>query len=127
MPSAEDVTQRAGSLRSFTGLTAAGFQASLPHVEHAFDAYMHDRTIDGQPRTSRRSSTSGTCPLPTIEDKRLFMLTHLKQHPIQDVHGQLFGMRHRRFLTYRHSHAASCCLEGRTTSRPASHARTTVS
>ena len=82
MPSYEDVTQRAGSLRALTGLTETEFQALLPHVEQALVAYMHDRTIAGQPRTSRRYSTHGTCPLPTTADKRLFMLTSVKQHPI---------------------------------------------
>jgi len=92
MPRYEEVTQRAGSLRSLTGLTAAEFHALLPHVEQAFVTYMHDRTIDGQPRTSRRYSTYGTCPLPTIADKLLFILTYVKQNPIQEVQGQLFGM-----------------------------------
>ena len=92
MPSYEEVTQRAGSLRSLTGLTAVEFQALLPHFEQALVAHMHDRTIDGQPRTSRRYTTYGTCPLPTIADKLLFILTYLKQNPIQEVQGQLFGM-----------------------------------
>jgi hypothetical protein len=73
-----------------TGLTEAAFQGLLPHVEQAFVTDMRDRTIDGQPRTSRRYSTYGTCPLPTIADRRLFMLTYLQPHPIQEVQGQLF-------------------------------------
>ena len=92
MPSYEEVTQRAGSLRSLTGLTEAEFQALLPPFEQALMTYMHDRTIDGHPRTSRRYSTYGTCPLPTIADKLLFILTYVKQNPIQEVQGQLFGM-----------------------------------
>jgi Helix-turn-helix of DDE superfamily endonuclease len=92
MPSYEEVTQRAGSLRSMTGLTEAEFTALLPHFEHALVAYLQDRTIDGQSRTSRRYSTYVTCPLPTMADKLLFILTYLKQHPIQEVQGQLFGM-----------------------------------
>jgi Helix-turn-helix of DDE superfamily endonuclease len=92
MPSYEEVTQRAGSLRSMTGLTAAEFMTLLPHFEHALVAYLQDRTIDGQPRTSRRYSTYDTCPLPTMADKLLFILTYLKQNPIQEVQGQLFGM-----------------------------------
>jgi Helix-turn-helix of DDE superfamily endonuclease len=92
MPSYEDVTPRAGSLRALTGLTEAEFQALLPHFEPALVTYMRDRTSDGQPRTSRRSSTYGTCPVLTIADTRLFMLTYVKQHPIQEVQGQLFGM-----------------------------------
>jgi len=62
MPSYEEVTQRAGSLRSLTGLTETEFQALLPHFEQAFEAYMGNCTIDGQPRTSRRYSTYATCP-----------------------------------------------------------------
>jgi hypothetical protein len=92
MPSYEEVTQRAGSLRSLTGLTEAEFHALLPHFEQAFMTYMDERTIDGQPRTSRRYTTYGTCPLPTIADKLLFILTYVKQNPIQEVQGQLFGM-----------------------------------
>lgn len=92
MPRYEEVTQRAGSLRALTGLTEAEFQALLPHFEQAFVTYMHDRTIDGQPRTSRRYSTYDTCPLPTLADKLLFILTYLKQNAIQEVQGQLFGM-----------------------------------
>jgi Helix-turn-helix of DDE superfamily endonuclease len=92
MPSYEEVTQRAGSLRAMTGLTQPEFMALLPHFEHAFLAYMEDHTIDGQPRTHRRYSTYDTSPLPTMADKLLFILTYLKQNPIQEVQGQLFGM-----------------------------------
>jgi hypothetical protein len=92
MPNYEEVIQRAGSLRAMTGLTQQEFTALLPHFEHAFLAYMADRTIDGQPRTSRRYSTYETSPLPTLADKLLFILTYVKQNPIQEVQGQLFGM-----------------------------------
>jgi hypothetical protein len=102
MPSDEEVTQRAGSLRSMTGLTEAEFQGLLPPFERAFVTYMQDRTIDGHPRTSRRYSTYDTCPLPTLADKRLFMLTYLKQHPIQEVQGQLFGMSQSHANTWIH-------------------------
>ena len=74
------------------GLTQQEFTALLPHFEHAFVAYMADHTIDGQPRASRRYSTYETSPLPTMADKLLFILTYLKQNPIQEVQGQLFGM-----------------------------------
>jgi hypothetical protein len=75
-----------------TGLTEAEFMALLPHFEQALVVYLQDRTIDGQPRTSRRYTTYDTCPLPTTADKLLFILTYLKQNPIQEVQGQLFGM-----------------------------------
>jgi hypothetical protein len=74
----------------------------LPQFEQALVTYMHDRTIDGQPRTSRRYSTYGTCPLPTIEDKRRCMLTYLKQHPIQAGQGPRFGMSPSHANTWMH-------------------------
>jgi Helix-turn-helix of DDE superfamily endonuclease len=92
MPSYEEVTQRAGSLRSLTGLTGTECQALLPHFEQAFMTHMDERTIDGHPRTSRRYTPYGTCPLPTSADKLLFTLPYVKQNPIQEVQGQLFGM-----------------------------------
>jgi len=92
MPSYEDVTQRAGSLQAMTGITTQEFEALLPHFEHALVAYLQERTIDGQPRTSRRYSTYDNCPLPTTADKQLFILTYVKQNPIQELQGQLFGM-----------------------------------
>jgi hypothetical protein len=102
MPSDEEVTQRAGSLRAMTGLTEQAFTALLPHFEHALAAYMQDRTIDGQPRTSRRYSPYDNCPLPTMADKLLCILTYLKQNPIQAVQGQLFGMSQSNANTWIH-------------------------
>ena len=102
MPSYDEVTQRAGSLRSLTGLTAAEFQALLPHFEQAFMTYMDERTIAGHPRTSRRYSAYDNCPLPTLADKLLFILTYLKQNPIQEVQGQLFGMSQSNANTWIH-------------------------
>ena len=75
-----EVTQRAGRLRSMTGVTEVAFMALLPHFEQALVVSLQDRTIDGQPRTSRRYRASAHCPLPTIADKLLFMLTYVKQN-----------------------------------------------
>jgi len=62
MPSYEEVTPRAGSLRAITGLTEQEFTALLPPFEPALAVYLQDRTIEGQPRTSRRYSPYGNCP-----------------------------------------------------------------
>ena len=62
MPNDAEVIQRAGSVRAMTGFTQQECTALLPHVEHAFVAYLADRSIDGQPRTSRRYRTSATSP-----------------------------------------------------------------
>jgi truncated hemoglobin YjbI len=92
MPNYEEVTQRARSVRAMTGVTEQEFTALLPLFEDALGPYLQDHTIDGQPRTSRRYSPYDHCPLPTMADKLLCMLTYLEQNPIQEVQGQLFGM-----------------------------------
>jgi Helix-turn-helix of DDE superfamily endonuclease len=102
MPSYEEVTQRAGSLRAMTGLTAQEFTALLPPFEHAWLADMEDHTLDGHPRTSRRYSTYETSPLPTMADKLLFILTYMKQNPIQELQGQLLGMSQSNANTWIH-------------------------
>jgi Helix-turn-helix of DDE superfamily endonuclease len=102
MPSYEEVITRAGSLRAMTGLTDQEFQALLPPFEQAFVAYMQAHTLEGQPRTVRRSRPYDTCPLPTMADKLLCMLTYVQQHPIQEVQGQLFGMAQSNTNTWIH-------------------------
>jgi hypothetical protein len=48
--------------------------------------------MDGKPRTARRFSVYKNCPLPTPEDRLLFILVSLKTYALQVVHGRLFGM-----------------------------------
>jgi hypothetical protein len=50
----------------------------------------------------RRYSSSDTCPLPILADKLLCILTYVKQHPIQEVQGQLFGMSQSHANTWIH-------------------------
>jgi Helix-turn-helix of DDE superfamily endonuclease len=48
--------------------------------------------MDGKPRTARRVTVYRNCPLPTPEDRLLFILVYLKTYALQVVHGRLFGM-----------------------------------
>ncbi len=75
-----------------TGRTGADGQAWRPHFAQAFVPSRQERTLDGQPRTRRRSTPSGPCPVPTRADKRLCMLTSLPQQPMQEGQGQRLGM-----------------------------------
>ena len=79
-------------LRSMTGLTADEFHALVPIFHAAFEAYMKRRTIDGHVRYCRRYVSYANSPLPTTEDKLLFILTYLKQNPTQVMHGHIFQM-----------------------------------
>jgi hypothetical protein len=48
--------------------------------------------MDEKPRTARRFTVYKNCPLPTPEDRLLFILAYLKTSALQVVHGRLFGM-----------------------------------
>src|SRR5882724_13290024 len=48
--------------------------------------------MDGKPRTARRFTVYKNCPLPTPEDRLLFILVYLKTDALQVVQGRLFGM-----------------------------------
>src|SRR5215207_6750191 len=75
-----------------TSLTPDEFQILVPPFEAAFQAHMAEWRLDGQARTARRYTTYQNCPLPTPEDRLLFILVYLKTYPLQVVQGRLFGM-----------------------------------
>jgi hypothetical protein len=75
-----------------TSLTLEEFRCLVPPFEAAFQAHMAQWRFDGRPRTARRYATYKHCPLPTPEDRLLFILTYLKTYPLQVVQGRLFGM-----------------------------------
>src|SRR5262244_3195758 len=76
----------------FTSLTLDEFQQLVPPFEAAFHARMAAWRIDGKPRTARRFTVYNNCPLPTPEDRLLFILTYIKTYALQVVQGRLFGM-----------------------------------
>src|ERR671931_810731 len=76
----------------FTSLTLDEFQQLVPPFEAAFQARMATWRMDGKPRTARRFTVYQNCPLPTPEDRLLFILVYLKTYALQVVQGRLFGM-----------------------------------
>ena len=83
---------RALEVLDLTSLTLDEFRHLLPPFEAAFQAHMVQWRFDGRPRTARRYTTYQNCPLPTPEDRLLFILAYLKTYPLQVVQGRLFGM-----------------------------------
>jgi hypothetical protein len=76
----------------FTSVTLDEFQHLVPPFEAAFQARMATWRMDGKPRTARRFTVYQNCPLPTLEDRLLFILVYLKTYALQVVQGRLFGM-----------------------------------
>jgi len=87
-----DLQTRPTEVLDLTSLTVDEFRQLVPPFEAAFQAHMAHWRLDGQPRTARRYATYKNCPLPTPEDRLLFLLVYLKTYPLQVVQGRLFGM-----------------------------------
>jgi DDE superfamily endonuclease len=87
-----DLQTRPTEVLDLTSLTVDEFRQLVPPFEAGFQAHMADWRLDGQARTARRYTTYQNCPLPTPEDRLLFLLVYLKTYPLQVVQGRLFGM-----------------------------------
>jgi hypothetical protein len=87
-----DVQERPTEFLDLTSLTLDELQQLIPPFEAAFQAHMAAWRLDGKPRTARRFSVYQHCPLPTPEDRLLFILAYVKTYSLQVVQGRLFGM-----------------------------------
>src|SRR5256714_5898637 len=87
-----DLQSRPTECLDCTSVTLDEFQQLVLPFEAAFHAHMAAWRLDGKPRTARRFTVYQNCPLPTPEDRLLFILTYLKTYTLQVVHGRLFGM-----------------------------------
>ena len=87
-----DLIDKPTTVLDMTSLTTEEFAILVPAVEAAFQAHMTEWRLDGKPRTARRYTTYVNCPLPTPEDRLLFILVYLKTNPLQVAHGVLFDL-----------------------------------
>ena len=87
-----DLQSRPTEFLDCTSRTLDEFQLLVPPFEAAFQAHMAAWRLDGKPRTARQFAVYKTCPLPTPEDRLVFILAYLKTYALQVVQGRLFGM-----------------------------------
>jgi hypothetical protein len=87
-----DLARKPMDVLDMTSLTPDEFQILVPAFEAAFQAHMAEWRLDGKRRTARRYTTYTNCPLPTPEDRLLFILIYLKTNPLQVAHGILFDL-----------------------------------
>jgi hypothetical protein len=88
----QELAQHPRQLLALTGYTPQEFVALLPHFVKEFTSTMTTMTLQNTPREVRTYRAYENSPLPTMEDKVLFILVYFKQAPTQDVQGALFGM-----------------------------------
>ena len=77
-----DVQARLTEFLDLTSLTLEEFQQLVPPFEAAFHAHMAVWRLDGKPRTARRFTVYENCPLPTPQDRLLFIPTTSFDFPL---------------------------------------------
>jgi hypothetical protein len=87
-----DLQTRPMEVLDLTSLIVKEVCELVPPFEAAFPAHMVAWRLDGKPRTARRYTTYQNCPLPTPEDRLLFILVYLQTYPLQVVQGRRCGM-----------------------------------
>ena len=84
--------EKANHILNLTSLTVEQFEQLVEPFEQAFVRHMRQWTMEGKPRTARAYTPYVNSPLPTPEDRLLFLLTYLKVAALQVAHAALFGM-----------------------------------
>lgn len=96
------LSQNSRKFLAMTGYTVAEFEALVPYFRVEFENYVARYRLDGKKRTKRRYSEYKNSPLPTIEDKLLFILIYLKQGGLQEAQATLFDMHQPNTNTWIH-------------------------
>lgn len=76
---------------SLTGFTVEEFDSLLSIFKSEWEEYYSHYTLRGKER-ERISYGRKTGLLPMVSDKLLFILSYLKNNPLQEYHGATFGM-----------------------------------
>lgn len=88
----QDMKAKAYRVLDLTSLAVEKFDQLVSAFKTAFVARMQQWTMEGKPRRNRTYTPYANSPLPTPEDRLLFILSYLKVAALQVAHGSLFGM-----------------------------------
>lgn len=86
------LSQKRKQFHALTGYTLEEFLALLPYFETSFLKRMAIYTLEGKIRKKRRYVDYCNSPLPTIEDKLMFILMYLRKATTQDIFGEVYKM-----------------------------------
>lgn len=85
----DKVRKTPSQLLSLTGFTPEEFEAFVPTFEYHWNKYYNHFTLKGQPR-QRISYNRKSSQLPLVRDKLLFILSYLKNNPLQEYYRATF-------------------------------------
>lgn len=88
----EGLVRKPAAFQALTSLTVEEFSELVEPFETAFREHMAKWTLEGKRRQNRAYVSYANSPLPTPEERLLFILSYLKENPTQSYHGLLYGM-----------------------------------
>ncbi len=88
----EELARKPAAFVALTSLTVEEFDDLVEPFEVAFRAHMAEWTLEGKRRQNRAYVSYANSPLPTPQERLLFILSYLKENPTQTYHGLLYGM-----------------------------------
>lgn len=88
----QEIKTKTNRILDLTSLTVDEFEELVMPFEAAFVRHMTAWTMEGKRRTARAYSPYANSPLPTPEDRLLFILSYLKVAALQVAHGTMFGL-----------------------------------
>ena len=86
----DKVKKNVPQMLSLTGFTVAEFESLLPVFKYEWEEYYAHFTLKGKVR-SRISYGRKTGKISLIGDKLLFILSYLKNNPLQDIMAPLLA------------------------------------
>ena len=98
----ERICRSEASILALTGFTLEEFHNLATEFAKDWIDYHERYTLEDKPQV-RRLAKQEAGPLPTIEDKLLFICSYLKTYPIQELQAAIFGMEqsHTNFWIHR--------------------------
>ena len=86
------LSEKKKQFHALTGYTLEEFHALLPAFQTSFLNRMKNYTLERKKRQKRCYVDYCNCPLPTIEDKLMFILMYLRKATTQDIFGEVYEM-----------------------------------
>ena len=99
----EELVQKPELFQLLTSVTVEEFGELVEPFEAGFREYMAEWTLEGKRRKNRAYVSYANSPLPTPEERLLFLLSYLKENPTQSYHGLLYGMSQGKMNKWLHS------------------------
>jgi hypothetical protein len=87
----DKVKKKPPQLLSLTGFTVEEFEEFLLHFQYDWEEYNSHFTLFGKER-QRIFYRRKTSVLPMIGDKLMFILSYLKNNPLQEYHASFYGL-----------------------------------